>query len=64
MPNAIELLRADHEEVSALFQEAAAATDSKKKIVDKFCSSLTIHATIEEEIFRLLANKASDSRNA
>jgi iron-sulfur cluster repair protein YtfE (RIC family) len=51
MPNAIELLRADHEEVSALFQEAAAATDSKKKIVDKLCSSLTVHATIEEEIF-------------
>lgn len=51
MPNAIELLCADHEEVSALFKEATAASDGKRKIVDKICSSLTIHATIEEEIF-------------
>ena len=51
MPNAIELLRADHEKVSALFKEATRASDGKKKIVEEICSALTVHATIEEEIF-------------
>jgi hemerythrin superfamily protein len=52
-PDALELLIADHEEVSKLFKkfERAKEESEKEEIVQMVCQELTIHATIEEEIF-------------
>ncbi|WP_082542133.1 MULTISPECIES: hemerythrin domain-containing protein [unclassified Rhizobacter] len=51
--DATALLRADHQAVSALFEqyEKARATTRKKDIVSRICSELTVHAQVEEEIF-------------
>lgn len=53
--DAIALLTMQHREVDALFTEFENLTDrakvSKKRIADKICAHLTVHATIEEEIF-------------
>ena len=50
---ATAMLRADHKVVSALFEqyEKARSTAKKQGLVEKICSELTAHATIEEEIF-------------
>lgn len=56
-PDAIDLLTADHKSVKALFEkfkkltEQEGAEDEKAEVVQRICSELTIHATIEEEIF-------------
>ena len=51
--DAIELLTADHEEVSGLFAEYEKTRSAarKKALVADICSDLTVHAQIEEEIF-------------
>ncbi|MEO7499051.1 MAG: hemerythrin domain-containing protein [Casimicrobiaceae bacterium] len=53
--NAIELLKNDHAEVKALFERfeklGAKASKSKEEIVREACAKLTVHATVEEEIF-------------
>jgi|AAFX01.1.fsa_nt_gi hemerythrin superfamily protein len=51
--DALALLRADHDAVLQLFEKFEAATrrDQKQKLADQICTELTIHATIEEEIF-------------
>jgi hemerythrin superfamily protein len=55
--DAIKLLTADHREVKGLFQEYQALVDheaqddEKQPIAHQICEMLTIHATIEEEIF-------------
>lgn len=53
--DAIALLKADHANVKALFEQYEAlgdrATTSKKKIATQICLELTKHATAEEEIF-------------
>lgn len=52
-PDAIALLKEDHQRVSALFDEYAKSRSATKKqaIVSKICQELAIHAMIEEEIF-------------
>ena len=55
-PNALTLLRKDHKLVSALFEEfdkkaTRGNTAAMKEIAEKVCAELTVHATIEEEIF-------------
>jgi hemerythrin-like domain-containing protein len=52
-PDAIALLRADHRTVSALFDEFenARSPSRKKELVAEICSALSVHTTIEEEIF-------------
>jgi len=52
-PNAIQLLKADHDEAEALFEqfEKSRSADKKKQIADKVCMALTVHTMIEEEIF-------------
>src|SRR5436190_1992523 len=56
-PDATELLAADHKSVKALFQafkklkEREGADDEKADLVQQICDELTVHATIEEEIF-------------
>jgi len=51
--DATALLRADHKEVSTLFEEYEKTKSVKKKktIVAEVCKALTVHAQIEEEIF-------------
>jgi len=55
--DAIELLMQDHKEVKAMFgafkklKEREDAEEEKADVVQQICTALTIHATIEEEIF-------------
>lgn len=53
--DAIAMLKSDHAEVHAWFQEYETLGDrankSKFKLVAQICQALTIHARIEEEIF-------------
>ena len=58
--NAITLLRADHQKVTDLFEnfEKSRTTAKKKVIAQEICKELTVHATIEEEIFYPAAKSA------
>ncbi len=51
--DAVALLKADHRKVEDLFEkfEAAKSGSVKQKLVQQICIELTVHATIEEEIF-------------
>ena len=51
MPSA--MLKADHKKVSGLFEqfEKSRASSTKKKLVAEICMELTVHTTLEEEIF-------------
>ena len=56
--DACALLDADHKKVKALFKDYQGLVDSrsrssakKRQLADQICQELTIHATIEEEIF-------------
>jgi hemerythrin superfamily protein len=55
-PDALDLLRADHDKVKQLFRDFDALKDSddderKAELVDEICFALTIHTLVEEEIF-------------
>jgi hypothetical protein len=52
-PDAIALLKKDHDEVQQLFQdfEKASGEGRKEKLARQICRELTVHAQIEEEIF-------------
>lgn len=56
-PDAIVLLKADHAEVKKCFQayqklvDAEADGSERQAMAEKVCGLLTVHATIEEEIF-------------
>jgi hemerythrin superfamily protein len=52
-PDAITLLKTDHREVDGLFAQFEKTSGSARKhsIVKRICDALTVHATIEEEIF-------------
>lgn len=64
--DAIQLLTADHKEVKAMFTEFAKLMksdgndDEKADLVQRICTALTIHATIEEEIFYPAVREAID----
>lgn len=50
--NALDMLKQDHQQVKALFQEIAQADQNKRKqVFDKIETELEIHAHIEETIF-------------
>lgn len=51
--DAIALLKADHQDVMALFEDFfKSRSDAKKKaLVAEICLALSVHAQIEEEIF-------------
>ncbi len=51
--DAVALLKADHRAVEELFEkyEATRGSAAKAKLAQQICLELTIHATIEEEIF-------------
>jgi hemerythrin superfamily protein len=59
-PDAITLLKTDHREVEKLFAqfEKTSGAARKQPIVKKICDALTVHATIEEEIFYPQAREA------
>lgn len=52
-PDAIALLKADHRKVEDLFEKFEKARDAqrKKALAQEICTELSVHATIEEEIF-------------
>jgi hemerythrin superfamily protein len=49
----VTLLKKDHEEVDKLFKELEAETAPLKKaaLATQICQALTVHATVEEEVF-------------
>jgi hemerythrin superfamily protein len=51
--DALALLRTDHTKVQDLFSqfEKARSDDRKRTLAEQICAELTVHATIEEEIF-------------
>jgi len=59
MPNAIEMLREDHQKVKDLFEhfEGTESAD-KKQIVDTTLRELEVHTSLEEEIFYPAARRA------
>lgn len=64
-PDAITLLTADHRAVKAMFKDyeslkADGSDEEKAQLVGKICSSLTVHMTIEEEIFYPAVREAID----
>jgi hypothetical protein len=56
-PDAIALLTADHKEVKALFKayqqlvQADGDDEEKQQLALDICAKLSVHATVEEEIF-------------
>ena len=62
--DAVALLRADHKEVAALFAEYKTLRSpiKKKALVTKICTSLSVHAQVEEEIFYPAVQKALKDR--
>ena len=67
--DAIALLTNDHQEVKDLFEkyEDLAQADSddeeKRNLAEEICTMLTVHATIEEEIFYPAARDAIDDES-
>jgi hemerythrin superfamily protein len=64
--DAITLLTADHEKVKKLFKSfhsIATNADKKKALVAEICTALTVHATIEEEIFYPAAREALEQQD-
>lgn len=67
--DAIELLMQDHKEVKAMFgafkklKEGEDADEDKAELVQQICTALTIHATVEEEIFYPAVRAAIDDED-
>lgn len=61
-PDALQLLKKDHAEVDALFDEFEEADDSDEKadLAARICRMLTIHAACEEELLYPAAHEAID----
>ena len=62
--DAIELLKSDHEEVDLMFKTYESGKDEmkpaeKRRLALDICQALTVHATIEEEIFYPTVRKRS-----
>ena len=65
-PNAVELLKSDHAEVKALFDRfeklgADGSRSKKEDIVREACAKLTVHSTVEEEIFYPAAREVPET---
>jgi hemerythrin superfamily protein len=63
--DAIALLRADHTKVQDLFSqfEKTRSDDRKRSLAEQICMELTIHTTIEEEIFYPAVREALDEED-
>ena len=68
-PDAVKLLMADHKEVKGLFAQyhklidADAGADKRQALAQQICAMLTVHATVEEEIFYPAARTALDDED-
>ena len=64
MPNAVEMLKHDHEKVKALFQqyEAAGHRAHRKKqgLAEEVFAELVVHTTLEEELFYPAMKRQTD----
>ena len=68
MLDAIDLLTEDHRKVDELFEDYEASKDeaddgAKEERVAEICLELTIHASVEEEIFYPAAREALESED-
>jgi hemerythrin-like domain-containing protein len=62
--DAITLLKQDHDDVLRMFEEFESADEDRKfELAAEICQALTIHATIEEEIFYPQAREAIDAED-
>jgi hemerythrin superfamily protein len=68
--DALNLLTQDHREVKALFKEYEklakdedSADEDKQSLAAQICAMLTVHATIEEEIFYPAAREAVEEQD-
>jgi hypothetical protein len=64
-PDALRLLKDDHQRVQALFDrfERTRGEAQKEKIAESICNELKIHAQLEEEIFYPAAREAIDEKD-
>jgi hemerythrin-like domain-containing protein len=62
MPNAIEMLREDHQKVQGLFENFEESSDGKEQICEQAIAELETHAALEEEIFYPAAKKQVDDK--
>jgi hemerythrin-like domain-containing protein len=64
MPNAVEMLKDDHEKVKALFRQYEAAGhrahQKKQSIAEEVVAELDVHTTLEEELFYPAMNRKTD----
>lgn len=67
MPNAIELLKQDHDNVRKLLKELADTTNragkKRRELLSKIQKELEIHTQIEEEIFYSAFRKADEKKH-
>jgi hemerythrin superfamily protein len=63
--DAIALLKADHRQVEEWFAQFEKARDDERKqeLANKICKALTVHTTIEEEIFYPAFLEATDDKD-
>jgi hemerythrin superfamily protein len=63
--DALALLKADHAKVQELFDqfEKARRDDQKRKLAQTICQELTVHTSIEEEIFYPAAREATEDED-
>jgi hemerythrin superfamily protein len=63
--DAIALLKADHRQVEEWFEqfEKTESEGKKQDLATKICDALTVHATIEEEIFYPAFLEATDDKD-
>jgi hemerythrin superfamily protein len=65
MPDAITVLKADHDKVDAIFKQFEASGDkaykAKRKLVDSMIKELAIHAAIEEMVFYPATRELSEA---
>jgi hemerythrin superfamily protein len=69
MPDAVQLLIAEHKEVNDMFKQyqklvdSEAGGDEKEALARQICLMLTVHATTEEEIFYPAARDAIEDED-
>ena len=62
--DAVALLKKDHDDVNAMFEEFESADEDRKfELAAEICQALTVHATIEEEIFYPQVREAIDAED-
>lgn len=61
MPDALRMLKDDHDKVKALFNRFERSNgSSKERIAQTICAELTLHAKLEEDVFYPAVRQATD----